>query len=643
MTLLALALLVGAAWLAGRLVTRHLPLQGFPVYEQLSLTLTAGLGLVALLLSILAWVDVFAMATGVLAVLAACGVVVAVRSPLAARGAADARWARIWMWIVAATASLAALGAVAPVTDDDALAYVLPIARKIAESGTLAVWPDQARSMWPQSQQVLLAYLVRSGATRLGALTALEWLLLVGVISALARRLCARPEHVPVAVVLAIGCPVVALQVASAKEDLLLVAAAAAAVFCVSGARSRAELIAAGTFAGIAAGAKYSGLAIAVAVVAASAAFTERTDRAKRAAIVAGAALVTGGFWYALNLWRFGNPVAPMFWGAAGTPLDPAVVRSWTDAFGGGDRGLGDFFLAPFRIFLHPELFASRGNLFNPLVYAGVAALFVPAVRRKSSTAFLAAAVLYVAWYATLRNARLLLPAAVLLAPAAADLLVPMVRPFGTPFDRAQGIRRALRIAGSAVLVAPLVLVAAVGVVRAVRYLEDPATYLARETQRYDDMQWMNAHLDPARHRVGARVKVLGYLRVPSLVLDSSYQIEISEAELSTVQGTLNACLRQRVTHLFGQYQTTSGSSRRTFAWCTRTPRLGWAVSGSSASLPPSTRPCSRSSGERIGSPAKKDCRPHFCRVECRRLCNSSKRNRSANCFPAIRPMASSA
>lgn len=544
MTLVALALLAGAAWLPGRLVTRRLPLQDLAAYERAALTLTAGLGLVALLLSILAFAHRLHLATVLLALMSAGTLAVVARAPGVGAAAASppsglAPWARALGFVIVAAAALGALGSIAPITDDDALAYVVPIARRIAERGSLDVWPDQARSMWPQSQQVLLAYIIRTGGTRLGALTALEWILGLGVLSALARRLCDRREHVPVALALAIGCPVVAFQVASGKEDLLLVAACAGAVLCLSGTGTAAELAASGVFAGLAAGAKYSGAPIALAIVLASALHRQPIARWKSAAIVAGAALGAGGFWYVLNLWRYGNPVAPMWWGAAGTPLDASAARAWTSGF--GRRGPFEILAAPIRIFIEPDRYAGRGNLFNPLVCAGLAALALPRLRRRSRVALLAVAVLYVAWYPTLQNARLLLPAAVLLAPAAADVLVPIV-----------GRARAPALVGWTALAASVGLVGAVGVTRAGRYAADPPAFLERETQRYADVRWMNEHLDPARHRVGSRVKALGYLRVPSLVLDASYQIEIADAELSTEEGTLRACIRQGVTHLFG-------------------------------------------------------------------------------------------
>jgi hypothetical protein len=437
------------------------------------------------------------------------------------------------------SAVLACLGAIAPVTDDDALAFVVPSARHIAETGALRVWTDQARSMWPQSQQVLLAYVLRLGGDRLGAVTALEWLLCIGVVSALARRVCERSEHVGPALVIALGSPVVAFQVASGKEDLLLLATGGAAAFCLAGSGSVAELGAAGMFAGLAAGAKYPGLGIAAAAVVWTA-NGQHENRLRSAAIVAACAAAAGGLWYGLNMWRFANPVAPFVGGARGTHFDAELVRAFNDAFGAG-RGPIAFLMAPLRIFIEPSLFCGRGNLYNPLAYAGLAGLFVPAARRGGGVLFFIAAVLYVGWFLNLQNARLLLPAAVLLAPAAADRVMPIVR--------SRPLWRAL---GWGAMAVSLGVVAAVGAVRAVRYARDPATYLARETQRYEDIAWMNAHLDPARHRVGSTTKVLGYLEVPSLVLDATRQLEIGTADLESADRLLAACRRQRITHVFG-------------------------------------------------------------------------------------------
>ncbi len=124
---------------------------------------------------------------------------------------------------------------------------------------------------------------------------------------------------------------------------------------------------------------------------------------------------------------------------------------------------------------------------------------------------FFIAAVFYVCWFLTLQNARLLLPAAVLLAPAAADCLVPIAR----------RSRFMPLIAAAAVLVS-IGVVAAVGGVRAIRFVRDPPRFHSTETQNYADIEWMNTHLDPQRDRVASDHNVLAYLEAPFIFLDLS-------------------------------------------------------------------------------------------------------------------------
>ncbi len=551
LTLVAVALLAGSSWTLGMMASSRLAWPELRAYERVALRLTAGLGLTALVLSCAALTGWFSGATAALGALAAIGGVVAVRDLIRPRRAASSHarapfWTRAPLMAVFVCAVLACLGAIAPVTDDDALAYVVPIARHLADTGAVRVWTDQARSMWPQSQQVLLAYLMHTGANRLGAVTALEWLLCVGVMSALARRACQHSEHVGAAMIIGLGAPVLGFLVSSAKEDLLLLAASTATAFCLAGEGALAELAAAGLFAGIAAGAKYPGALMVIAAVAWPIIHL-RERRLRSAVVVALCAAASGGLWYGLNLWRYGNPVAPFVFGARGTPLDADVIRAFMNGYGGGRSPLA-FLLDPARIFLETSLFGGRANLYNPLAYAGLAGLLVAPARRRSGPLFFMAAVLYVGWFLTLQNARLLLPAAVLLAPAAADRLVPLVQR-----------RRALQALALGVAAVSLGIVAAVGVVRAARYVSDPAGFLEGETQNYADIRWMNAHLDRRHDRVASDHKVLAYLDVPSLILGPSYQIEISAAELNDANAFLTACRRQGITHLFGNIDSFPG------------------------------------------------------------------------------------
>jgi hypothetical protein len=66
-------------------------------------------------------------------------------------------------------------------------------------------------------------------------------------------------------------------------------------------------------------------------------------------------------------------------------------------------------------------------------------------------------------------------------------------------------------------------------------------------------MQWMNSHLDRGRDRVASSVKAIGYLDVPSLVLDPTRQLEIARSDFDTPARLLAALRRQHITHLFGQ------------------------------------------------------------------------------------------
>jgi hypothetical protein len=524
-SLAAFVLLAVSSWTLGTAALSRMAWPELRAYERAALRLTAGLGLTALLLSIAALTGWFSYTPAALGILAAIGGVLAVRDTWRARHtvtfrAVDAPWVRAASMAVMISAVLACAGAIAPVTDDDALAYVVPIARHIAKTGAVRVWTDQARSMWPQSQQVLLAFLLRTGGDRLGAITALEWLLCVGVVSALARRVGERSEHRVAALIIGLGAPVVAFQVASAKEDLLLLAATAATGFCLAGNAGLAELAAAGLFAGIAAGAKYPG-ALIVAAAVSWPLIHQRERRLTSAAVVALCAAASGGLWYGLNLWRYGNPMAPLVFGATGTILDGRTARDFVDGYGAG-HGLVAALLVPVRIFLDAKDFGGRANLFNPLAYVGLCGLLVATARQRGRPLFFMAAVFYAGWFLTLQNARLLLPAAVLLAPAAADRIVP-------------AIRRSWPLQALAVLaaVASLGIVPVVGVVRAVRYLRDAPGFLERETQNYADLQWMNAHLDRRRDRVASDHKVLAYLDVPNIFLAPTYQIEISGDELT--------------------------------------------------------------------------------------------------------------
>src|SRR2546425_9855496 len=148
------------------------------------------------------------------------------------------------------------LGSIAPTTDDDSLAYPIPIAKHLVRDGLWRFWPDQALSTYPLSQELLEASLLDAGAKRLGLLSAFELALTAYLLAALARRISQEEAACWLSPIIALGCPAVAFLASSAKEDLLLMAMTVAAVLALYMHPGMGSAIAAGMFAGFAAGGK---------------------------------------------------------------------------------------------------------------------------------------------------------------------------------------------------------------------------------------------------------------------------------------------------------------------------------------------------------------------------------------------------
>jgi hypothetical protein len=529
----------GAGWLTLRAIGGARDRAG----ETAALTLAAGLGTTALLLGGLGLVERLAWAPELL-----------LAGATATAVAAGTRWRtwRTWRprwskppavaWIVVAMVVAGGIGAFAPVTEFDSLAYPIPIARHLADDGAWRFWADQARSVFPLSQQLLIVPQVQRGDLNLGLLGAVQLALAAALIVSLARRVTTDRDVPWVAAIIALGSPAVAFLAASAKEDLLLLTMTTAAAVSLVSPPGAGAALRVGLFAGFAAGAKFTGVPVAAAVVLCVPFCCGRERRLAHLGLAIAAAIAAGGLWYAVNLARFGTPVPVASFGPwfAAPILSPAVLADWANGFGLG-RGALDALIAPVHMAVGADTFGGRGNWINPIAFLGVAALAMRGTRRAMWPLVAIAAAGYVAWFLQIQVARLLVPALALAAVPAASLVVGLSRR-----------SRAMRIPIGLVLALSAGVVVAVGAVRMARYVAHPAGFLARETPHYADIAWMNANLHPSRDRVASFFEASGYLRVPWVAMNATYQTVVGHQDIEDPARLHAALVREGFTYVFG-------------------------------------------------------------------------------------------
>lgn len=514
-------------------------------WEFVALSVAAGLGLLGVVLGVFGLVGVLQWARWLIPIGAVSSLAWFIRGW---RHTENPKLQRPSFFTVAAILILASvcLGAIAPVTESDSLAYPIPIAEQLARDGHWQFWPHLARSVYPLSQQFLEAALIVSGNHRVGLISAAEFVVATVLIAMLAIRILARPAAGWVASIIALGCPAVAFLVGSAKEDLLLIVMTVAGAYALNLKPGKASVAAAGLFAGLAAGAKYTGLPIAFAIVVCVPFCCGQHRRYPSLALAALIALAAGGLWYGVNFMRFGNPVVPLMHSIGHFPVSAETAAEWIGGFGYGRKPI-DFVLAPFRMGVEVLTFTvgefgGRGNWINPLAFLGVPWALL---NRRRWSAFMPLLVislaLYITWFSGTQVSRLLLPALALLAIPTADALL-------WAWSRSRIVRYPIGF----MLAISAGIVISVGVLRFARYVSDPAGFLDHETEHFAAIQWMNTHLDPTRDRVATDLRSSGYLRIPWMNLAGDYQVEISaddEADPSRLRAALK---RQGFTYVFG-------------------------------------------------------------------------------------------
>jgi hypothetical protein len=265
----------------------------------------------------------------------------------------------------------------------------------------------------------------------------------------------------------------------------------------------------AGAFAGAAAGMKYLGIIVALALSAAVAGLLWRRLSRSQALAFAIPALLIPLPWYVKNAVLTGNPVYPHIFGGL-NPSAAAELNATMASFGHG-RSLLDFLALPFRLLADASAF-DGGEFISPLFLAfGPLALLLPKRRRPPRIVLVAILLYVVAWFLTSQQARFLVP----LMPAVAVLAA-----LGALALAAQG--RMGRIAATGATGAVLLTGLGVSSVYAAQFApvvigrESQEEFLERKVSIYHGIEWLNARLGQD-DKVVVDVWSLLYLEVPYL------------------------------------------------------------------------------------------------------------------------------
>ena len=326
------------------------------------------------------------------------------------------------------TASLPALVvALYPATGYDGTAYHLPLAARIAASGSLAPL-ESIRYWWfPQLNEVLFALVMSVGSARTAQVLGVALFALGGLGGfALARRASGLGAGL-LAAAAWLAMPLAAENAWGASVDATL------ALFAVAGAlalqvfleRGRAGwcILAAALF-GAGTGIKYFGTVYAGAAALLVAVHAARVRRPSLVAVFVGTALLAGGFWYARTWVLVGNPLYPAMtsvFGNHGPYTDREVewLSSSMSAWFGCPRSPGEVLALPLEAVKWPSRLSESGIGLHPAFPVLLAAASGALLRRRRQAVPLALALAGLATsVATLPVLRFALPAVALVCAA---------------------------------------------------------------------------------------------------------------------------------------------------------------------------------------------------------------------------------
>ncbi|HVR76640.1 MAG TPA: glycosyltransferase family 39 protein [Planctomycetota bacterium] len=312
-----------------------------------------------------------------------------------------------------------------PVTSQDALVYHLSIPARYVEEGGIVHVQGNFFAQFPQNIEMLFTMGLLLGDGSLAQWH--HWMLGVaaaGAVAALARALHPRASGLLAAAVFA-TMPTVLLIAGWAYVDLGVVFFTTLSLLSFLRWQARDErfdLFLAALFAGVAAGSKYTaglqGILVAAGVFAVGAARHRPGREVLKLALGAAAvAFLTASPWYVKNVIQTGNPLYPFahaIFGGRDWDAERAQVLSLALAEWGGEHGLLETLLLPWRLTMSGRFFSEEG--FDGVIGCTflIAAPFALASLKLSpghrvAGAFAAAYAIF--WVLTTRQVRFLLPA----------------------------------------------------------------------------------------------------------------------------------------------------------------------------------------------------------------------------------------
>lgn len=420
--------------------------------EELAISTTVGLGVLALALYLLALAGLFTRGPITLAVGA---MLVASRRSFARLG--PTLRPRAAVAVAVAVAVPAWLLTLYPPCDWDAVSYHLPLARAAVESGAWRATPWPRYPAFPSLTEVLFALGLLVGdaidAHLVSFVVLVAFALLVG---AAARRLAGARAGLWAAALL-VGNPAILFLGTSGYVDLTLALFTVAAVWALLRFLDAADddggawLLLAGALSGFAAMAKYSGL---FAVVLVGVVALARAPRRLALLALSTAALVALPTYLFIAL-STGNPIHPFLgqWLGLG-PWSRADVAGQIDDLSrlGTPRTLGALARLPWDLAVDPGRFRPPAPS-SPLV-GGALIAFVAGVARDARLRRLGAVALalMLAWFLTARGYRYLVPVLALVCLGAGVAAARLVE---RPAARLRSAARVLTVVVAAALVSP--------------------------------------------------------------------------------------------------------------------------------------------------------------------------------------------